>query len=170
MAWGSSSVVAWGSSSVEASKYVGIHLHSKRVALSGDGTVIDCTDIDLTDVAQWCEYHGVEVVDGIAYVYKAVNREWTTDRGIDYSPGSTPEALDWDPLWRDCGKGLHFCDHPLRSFWFLGGKLSDARFLKVGVRLDEMVALGDKVKARRVVVPCVAVDRRGNPVDASVPR
>jgi len=169
VAWGSAHVEAWDSAHVEAAtKYVGVHLHSQLVQLDGNGTIIDCTDIDLTDPAQWCEFHGVEMVDGIAYVFKAVNQQWTTDRGIDYQPGSTPEAPDWDPSWRDCGKGLHFCDHPIRSLGFLGGPASEARFLKVGVRLDEMVPLGDKVRAWRVVVPCVEVDRYGKPVVAAV--
>ena len=163
----SSRVVARDSSRVEASKYVAVHLHSQRVTLSGDGHVIDITAIDLDDPATWCEFHGVKVIDGIAYLYKAVNQQWTTDRGVDYSPGSTPEAPDWDPSWRDCGKGLHFCDHPMRSLDFLGGRAEDARFLKVGVRLDELIPLGGKAKARRVVVACVEVDRHGDLVEVT---
>ena len=164
VARGSSNVVARDSSNVEAGKYVSVHLHSQCVTLTGDGHVIDLTTIDFDDPAVWCEFHGVTVEDGIAYLYKAVNQQWTTDRGMDYSPGSTPEAADWDATWRDCGRGLHFCDHPIKSLGFLGGYAKDARFLKVGVRLDEMVTLGDKVKARRVVVACVEVDRYGKPV------
>ncbi|ORV20026.1 hypothetical protein AWB98_29190, partial [Mycolicibacterium conceptionense] len=174
VAWGSSHVVARdsshvvarGSSHVEATKYVGIHLHSQRVTLDGNGQVIDLTTINFDDPATWCEFHGVTVTDGIAYLYKAVNREWTTGRGVDYSPGTLPEAPDWDATWRDCGKGLNFCDHPLRSLDYLGGPVDEARFLKVGVRLDEMVTLGDKIKARRVVVACVEVDRYGREIEA----
>jgi len=120
------------------------------------------TAINLDDPLQWCDYHGVTVMDGIAYLFKAVNQQWTTGRGVDYSPGSLPEAPDWDAAWRDCGRGLHFCAHPLQSLGFLGGRVEDARFLKVGVRVDELVPLGDKVKARRVVVGCVEVDRFGD--------
>jgi hypothetical protein len=162
----SSRVEAWDSSRVEASKYVAVHLWSQRVTINGDGHIIDCTAIDFNDPAEWCAYHGVTVEDGIAYVYKAVTREWTTDRGVDYSPGSTPEAPDWDASWRDCGRGLHFCDHPLRSLGFLGCPADEARFVKCGVRLDEIVTLGDKVKARRVVIGCVEVDRFGDVVEA----
>jgi hypothetical protein len=181
VAWGSSSVeardsssvVAWVSSRVEArdssrvvaAKYVAVHLWSQRVTINGDGHIIDCTGIDFDDPAQWCEYHGVTVEDGIAYVYKAVNEEWTTVRGTQYSPGSLPEAADWDAGWRDCGRGLHFCDHPLRSLEFLGVPSDEARFVKCGVRLDEIVTLGDKVKAKRVVVACVEVDRFGDVVE-----
>jgi hypothetical protein len=174
VAWGSAHVVAWGSAHVEArdsahveaSKYVAIHLHSQRVTLDGEGHVIDLTTIDLSDPGAWCEFRGVQVTDGVVYVYKAVNAQWTTDRGTDYSPGSLPEATDWDAAWLDCGRGLHFCDHPMRSLGYLGGSVSDAKFLKVGVRLDEMVPLGDKIKAKRVVVACVEVDRYGKEIKA----
>ncbi|QFG04879.1 hypothetical protein SEA_NITZEL_53 [Mycobacterium phage Nitzel] len=126
------------------------------------------TAVDLTDPATWCDYHGVRVCDGIAYLYKAVNQQWTTDRGVDYSPGSTPEAPDWDPDWRDCGKGLHFCAHPMQSLAYLGLPADEARFLQVGVRLDELVPMDDKAKARRVVVPCIEVDRYGEIIDQEV--
>ena len=167
VAWDSSRVVAWGSSRVDAAKYVAVHLHSQRVTLTGDGHLIDLTELDFTDPATWCEFHGVTVEDGIAYLYKAVNKDWTTGRGVDYSPGSMPEAPDWQPT-NACGNGLHFCDHPQRSLQYLGGSMFDAKYLKVGVRLDEMVCLGDKVKAKRVVVACVEVDHYGDVVAGEV--
>ncbi|AMU78468.1 hypothetical protein SEA_SKINNYPETE_38 [Mycobacterium phage SkinnyPete] len=168
VAYGSAHVEAWGSAHVKAGKYVAVHLHSQRVTLDAQGAVIDMTALDLTDPATWCDYHGVLVADGIAYLYKAVNQQWTTDRGVDYSPGSTPEAPDWGPNWRDCGKGLHFCAHPMMSLIYLGLPADEARFLQVGVRLDELVPLDDKAKARRVVVPCIEVDRYGEIIDQEV--
>ncbi|MBU8821169.1 hypothetical protein KL864_35540, partial [Mycolicibacterium goodii] len=72
------------------------------------------------------------------------------------------------PDWRDCGKGLHFCAHPMRSLTYLGLPADEARFLQVGVRLDELVPLNDKAKARRVVVPCIEVDRYGEIIDQEV--
>jgi len=160
---GSSSVEAWGSSSVEASKYVAIHLHSQRVTLTGRGHVIDLTGIDFADPAQWCDFHGVETGDGIAYLYKAVGDDWRSDYGGGYTPGSMPEADDWNTT-AECGNGLHFCAHPALS---LGYKSDATKFVKVGVRLDEMVCLDDKVKAKRVVVPCVEVDRDGDVVEVA---
>jgi hypothetical protein len=154
---GSSSVEAWDSSSVEASKYVAVHLHSQRVTLTGKGHVIDLTAIDLNDPATWCEFHGVTVENGVAFLYKAVGEDWKSSYGTSYEPGSTPEAPDWNTV-QACGKGLHFCAHPLQSLSYLPGA---TRFLKCGVRLDEMVTLDDKVKVKRVVVPCVEVDRYG---------
>ena len=119
----------------------------------------------------WCDYHGVEVVDGgVAIVYKAVNQSWMSDWGCRYAPGSTPEAGDW----RDddkCGGGLHFSPLPTQAHEYYRGS-TVARFLRVGIPLTEMRPLtrqggAPKCKARRVVVPCVEVDLFGkelNPV------
>ncbi|MFE5790672.1 DUF7666 domain-containing protein [Rhodococcus erythropolis] len=145
--------MAWDSSHVEAGKFVAVHLHSLRVTLSG-GVVIDLTRIDLNDPVQWCEFHGVKVEDGIAYIYKAVDDEWTTDRGFDYSPGSKTVAPDWDPA-KVCGYGLHFGATPIHSRAYF----PDAtKFVRVGVRLESLVPLGDKCKAPAVVVAAVEVD------------
>ncbi|QDH92342.1 hypothetical protein SEA_SPOOKY_76 [Gordonia phage Spooky] len=161
-AWDGSHVVAWDGSHVEAAKYTAVHLHSQRVELDASGAVIDMTAVDLTDPVAWCEVRGVTVEDGIAYVYKAVNDKWTTDRGVDYSPGSLPEAADWRRTG-DCGNGLHFGVTPSHSADYFR---QATRFVRVGVRLDECEPLGDKIKARRVVVPCIEVDRRGREVEA----
>jgi len=158
----SSHVVAWGSSHVEASKYVAVNLHSQNVTLDAQGHVIDLTGIDFNDPAAWCEFHGVEVEDGIAYLYKAVDDDWKSGYGTSYEPGATPEAPDWN-THRQCGGGLHFCVRPSLALRF---NADATRFLKCGVRLDEMVTMDDKVKAKRVVVPCVEVDRFGAVVEA----
>ena len=161
-AYDSATVEAYGSATVQASKYVAVRLHSARVTLDG-GVLIDLTQLDLTDPATWCDYHGVTVTDGIAEVFKAVNDQWTTDRGINYQPGSLPTAPDWKPT-RECGHGLHFCARPAvsKDQYFPAA----TRFVRVGVRLDEMVCLGDKIKAPRVVSPCNEVDIHGQVVSA----
>ena len=154
---GSATVRAYDSATVQASKYVAVRLHSARVTLDG-GVLIDLTQLDLTDPATWCDYHGVTVTDGIAEVFKAVNDQWT-----NYQPGSLPTAPDWKPT-RECGHGLHFCARPAvsKDQYFPAA----TRFVRVGVRLDEMVCLGDKIKAPRVVSPCTEVDIHGQVVSA----
>ena len=161
-AYDSATVWAYGSATVQASKYVAVRLHSARVTLDG-GVLIDLTQLDLTDPTTWCDYHGVTVTDGIAEVFKAVNDQWTTDRGTNYQPGSLPTAPDWKPT-RECGHGLHFCARPAvsKDQYFPAA----TRFVRVGVRLDEMVCLGDKIKAPRVVSPCTEVDIHGQVVSA----
>jgi hypothetical protein len=178
VAWGSSRVVAWGSSHVvasgsshvvasgssrvEASKYVAVHLHSARADITG-GVLIDLTKIDLNDATQWLEFHGVHVENGVAYVYKAVNDEWTTDRGVDYSPGSTPGAPDWKPTL-ECGNGLHFGATPLCSREYFR---EATKYVRVGVAAETLVPLGDKCKAPKVVVAAVEVDMYGHEVQPS---
>lgn len=160
--WGSSHAELWGSSHAETTRYAVVHLRSQQATFTGDGHLIDLTGIDLTDPATWCEFNGVTTDgDGIAYMYKAVGDDWKSGYGTAYPPGSTPEAPDWDAGYRNCGRGLHFCASPLLSF---GYKPDATKFLKAGVRLDEMVTLDDKVKARRVFVPCVEVDRYGQEI------
>jgi hypothetical protein len=117
-------------------------------------------EIDFSDPEQWYEFHGVTVEDGIAYMYKAVGDDWLSDYGTSYAPGTTPEAPDWMAV-QSCGQGLHFCAHPELS---RGYKSDATKFVKCGVRVDETVTLGDKIKAKRVVVPCVEVDRYGREI------
>ena len=159
---GSATVRASDSATVWASKYVAVHLFSRKVTLAG-GIVIDVTAMDLSDPQQWCDYHGVTVTDGIAHVYKAVDQHYRSHHGADYPPGSTPQADDWNAE-PHCGNGLHFGATPTKALRSAVTSIAEPRFLVCGVRLDEMVCLGDKIKARRVVVPCVEVNRSGDPV------
>ena len=153
----SSTVTAWGSSTVTASKYAAVHLVSSRATING-GVLIDLTQVDLSTAQDWCDYHGVEVIDGIATLYKAVDESWTTTHGVNYSPGSTPAAPDWSPTAHS-SHGLHFSPHPRQS----RGYFPDAtRYLSVGVAVSDLVPLGnDKAKAPRVVRACVEVDING---------
>ena len=155
-AYGSSTVTARGSSTVRARSGVAVHLHDGKVKVEG-GVVIDHTTEWGMTPAQWCDYHGVRVESGIAYVYKAVDGEWTTDRGSDYSPGATPEAPDWRDD-RECGHGLHFSPTPAQALSCYCGA---TKFVRVGVSLDTLRPIYGgtaKCKAPRVVVPCVEVD------------
>ena len=153
VARGSSSVDAWGSSSVDASKYVAIHLHSKRVKLTGDGHVIDVTDIDTNNVDDFIAFHGVEVADGKATLYKAVDAGLNAGQHhtlTNYPIGETVVAPDWKPS-NDCGYGLHFGYRPAVAGSYFNGEGSP-RFLEVTVDLADLVALGDKAKARECFV------------------
>lgn len=161
----SARVVAWDGAHVVAAKYTAVHLHSQHVQLDANGAVIDMTSIDISDPHEWCVVRGVktETIETeigaveIAWVYKAVNDAWTTDRGTIYNPGSTPEAPDWEPTDK-CGRGLHFGVTPSHSAEYY---TEATRYVRCGVSLDECVGVGDKLKARRVLIPCVEVDRYG---------
>jgi len=143
VAWDSSRVEAWGSSRVEASKYVAIHLHSKRVSLSGSGVIIDVTDINTHRVPDFIDYYGVTVTDGWATVYKAVDDDLKSGRHFAYPIGATVTAPDWKPT-QECGAGLHFGHRPAVARDYFR---EATRFLECQVEVASMVALGDKVKA-----------------------
>ena len=160
----SSSVVAWGSSSVVASKYVAIHLHSKRVNLSGDGHVIDVTDINTNEVEDFIAYHGVKVVDGDAILYKAVDQDLNAGHHhtvTNYPIGGVVTAHDWRAT-KECGYGLHFGYRPAVAGSYFSGE-GVPRFLEVRVPVVGLVALGDKAKSESCLV-IREVDVHGDPV------
>ena len=160
----SSRVVAWGSSSVEASKYVAIHLHSKRVNLSGDGHVIDVTDINTNEVEDFIAYHGVKVVDGDAILYKAVDQDLNAGHHhtvTNYPIGGVVTAHDWRAT-TECGYGLHFGYRPAVAGSYFSGE-GVPRFLEVRVPVVGLVALGDKAKSESCLV-IREVDVHGDPV------
>ena len=161
-AWGSATVEAWDSATVEASSHVAVHLKSGRASVEG-GVLIDHTSVNELDPATWCAYHGVKVSDGVATLYKAVNDQWTTDRGVDYSPGSFPACDDFTAT-DECGGGLHFGPTPTHAKQYFPNA---TKFVSVGVRLDELQPVTGstaKCKTPRVVTPCVEVDIHGREV------
>jgi hypothetical protein len=156
----------YAGSTAKAGKYTAVFMHSQQVTLDGQGHIIDLTDLDLSDPLTWCEYHGVAVENGVAFVFKAVGPDWRSYYGADYAPGSTPEAADWAPT-RIYGRGLHFGATPMLALRAAPFGITEPRFVKCGVRVDEMICLDDKVKARRVVVACVEVDRAGDVIEVA---
>jgi len=134
------------------------------VHLTG-GVIIDHTRLDISDAKSWCEYHGVEIKRGIATLYKAVNDQWTTDRGTDYSPGSKPACDDFTDT-DECGGGLHFGPTPVHA---LSYNRAATKFVAVGVRVSELRPISGgtaKAKAPRVVRACVQVDEAGREIQA----
>ena len=132
------------------------------------GVVIDHTKIDLEDAATWADYHSVEITEGVATVYKAVDDKYTTDRGFDYSPGATPEAPDWKAE-AYCGNGLHFGPTPGHA---LAYHPEATKFMAAKVALKDLIPINNsgtaKCKAPRVVAPLVEVDIHGNRIGSEV--
>ena len=150
---GSSSVEARGSSRVEASRYVAVHLHSKRVAIAGNGVVIDVSDINRQRVDDFLAYHGVKVVDGQAILYKAVDQDYHAGHHhtlTRYPIGETVTAPDWEPS-QVCGNGLHFSYSPAAARDYYNG-VGDPKFLEVRVPVEGLVALDDKAKSETCFV------------------
>jgi hypothetical protein len=145
VAWDSSGVVAWGSSSVVASKFVAVHLWSTRVKLDG-GVLIDLTKLDLYNLDDFIDYHGVKTDGDELIVYKAVDENWQAGHGYrttDYLVGTTVEAPDWQAT-KACGNGLHFCSTPSVAAAY-GGR---THLLECRIPKADTVALHDKLKAK----------------------
>lgn len=141
--------------------------HGEATLAIEGAVVLEPPPIERAD--QWCEYHGVEVADGVATLYKAVDHEYRTGQtGFRYLPGSTPEAFDWDGGEAECGGGLHFAPHPALALqWFPAA----TRFVACPVRVSEIAVhhsadYPQKVKAPRVCGPVYEVDGDGVRVGA----
>jgi hypothetical protein len=169
-AYGSATVLASGSATVEASTHVAVHLHSARATVTG-GVLIDITALVLNDPATWCGYYGVQVNDGSALLYKAVNTSLAAGhqyyKATTYTVGSDVTADDW----RDdhqCGGGLHVSPRPDQAKRYRPEGETGTRYLRVAVALTDLRPIGDKAKARTVRV-LAEVDAAGNDL-ASTPR
>ncbi len=153
-AWGSSHVVAWAAASLslfgvdvkaKASSKVVVQLHRQATC---DGGVQVSIDQPATP-AEWCEWHGVEIVNNHAVLFKGLDSDFSSSYGANYTPGTMTKASDWDGGTQECGKGLHFS--PTASA--TKGFASNARkFVACLVPLDQIAvhpngASPSKVKA-----------------------
>ena len=163
-AYNSTQVTAYGSTQVRATSYVAVTVHGDMVKV--DGGVLIRVPV-LTTTAAWCEYHGVEVKDGVVTVYKAVGANFMSPRGGAYAPGSVPVAEDWDGGKAECGGGLHFSPH---AFMALEFNTDAKRFVACPVALADMRvpqptdSMPQKIKAKGCCAPVYEVDIDGNPV------
>jgi hypothetical protein len=150
--------------SIKASLGVIIAKHPTSAATIEGGQVVQVETFKTP--AEWCDYYGVEVVDGVATVYKSLHADFKSPHGTSYAPGSTPEASDWDGGARECGAGLHFSPTPMMAESSHAG----SKWVACGIRLDEMAVHPEgeypaKCKAKRIVTPCVEVDIHGRVVE-----
>jgi hypothetical protein len=133
---GSATVHGWSRSKTKAAPHVAVHLHSASAVVEG-GVVIDVTAVN-SSAESWLEHHGIEVVDGKAVLYKAVDSNLRSGYGFDYPIGQTVSAPDW----RDndgCGYGLHLSPRPVHARdYFTEAK----RFLACQVDVATLRVLG----------------------------
>ena len=160
-AYGSASVWAYGSASVWAGKSVAVHKHSTKAKIVG-GVVIK--PYRPTTAKAWCKEYHVEVVAGVATVYKAVRENYQSSLGGDYTPGTVPVAHDWDGGEAECGGGLHFSPTPMMALDF---DPQATRFMECRIALKDMRTpkagdeLPHKCKARGCCKPVRECDRNG---------
>jgi hypothetical protein len=163
-AYGSAQVTAYGSAQVRASKFVAVTV-PPRQNVKVEGGVLIAVQLPET-AAEWCEFYGVPIEDGIAVLYKGLDDQYCSPHGMFYTPGTTPFAPDWDATI-ECGGGLHFSPTPAHTYEFVN---EAKRFVACPVRVDEIVVhknaeYPQKVKAPRVALPCYEVDVHGNRVE-----
>jgi hypothetical protein len=161
-AFGHAFVRARGSANVEAAPAVTV---SRQGAGTVSGGVVTETGA-VESARDWCDHYGVEVNDGVAILFKAVGERFDSFHGLQYEPGSEPEASDWDGGKQECGGGLHFSPRPVLARWRAHGGV---RFVGCPVRVDDIVVhprgvYPDKVKARAVCGPVFEVDEHGMPI------
>jgi hypothetical protein len=58
------------------------------------------------DGQSWCEYYGVPVKNGKAILFKVVDKNLRSFRGLVYKIGSRVKSCEWDE--EECSHGLHF--------------------------------------------------------------
>jgi hypothetical protein len=168
-AWGSAHVVARESAHVVASRFVAVHKQPSHTGPITGGVVIA---VEIPKTAEdWCAYYGATVTNGVAVLYKGVADDYRSGHGFLYTPGTMPEAPDWDGGRNECGGGLHFCATPGATLQFMS---LATRFLACPVAIADLRAphLSDsspeKIKARRICGPIVEVDRSGKPLTSKV--
>ena len=151
---------AYDSATVDATPYVAIHKFGTGPKVKG-GVVID-VPTTFESVAQWCDYYGVKQSRGRLTVFKGVDANLVSSHGMQYEPGSTVTAPDWDAgEW--CGNGLHFSPRA-----FLTHRYTEAvRYLACTVKASDVTLLGDKIKAPSCKV-LHEVDIDGERVPANV--
>jgi hypothetical protein len=172
-AWGNSSVVAWGLTfirwfsclKIKASLQVIIAKVGDAKGKQSGGRVLPCK---LPQTAnEWCEFYGVEVTEGIAILFKAVDDDYSTSyarqRNIFYAPGNMPTAPDWDGGKQECGGGLHFSPALQMALSF---NSNAKKFVACPVKLEDIVVhpngqYPEKVKAKGCCAPVWEVNRKG---------
>ena len=164
-AYGSSQVRAYDSSQVRASNFVAVTIHGTACKVKG-GKVIKIVSPKTT--AQWATFYGVEVVKGVATVFKGLDGNFKSRNGaFDFTPGTTPSAPDWDGGERECGGGLHFSPTPGHTLEF---KSDAKKFVACPVLLKDMRSPKDddnfpnKIKASKCCGPVYEVDIMGHKV------
>jgi len=159
-AYGSATVTAYDSATVTAGDRVAVHKLSKAAKITG-GVIIERPD--LRDTQGWLEYHGIPITkSGKVVLFKAVDDNFKSGYGWDYSPGSKPVPEKWIPE-NSCGDGLHLCPTPFHALRCMN---EATRFVACTVAVADIVTIteydgsSDKCKVAKIL-KCVEVDIEG---------
>ena len=113
--WDNASAILRDNARADLKKFTVAWKKSVDATITGTGTVIDMTAIDLSKREDWTKYTGALVdEDGQIHLYKAVDDNLESAYSKDkfaYTVGSIVEP-EW---WEDnnfCGNGIHLCPSP----------------------------------------------------------
>ncbi|HXF89546.1 MAG TPA: hypothetical protein VNK48_14415 [Xanthobacteraceae bacterium] len=159
-AHGHAQVSVVGRVAVRAGPHVAVLIEGEQAQVEGGRQI----PLRLSTPEDWCAYYGVPVRDGIAVLFKAVDENYLSPKGVAYTPGTVPVAPDWDGGEAECGGGLHFAPTPAlaRSFF-----AAATRYVACPVALADMRppraddSLRAKIKARGCAAPVYEVDEDG---------
>ena len=166
-ALGSATVHARDLATVRASTYVAVTIAATFKGQISGGRQIRIPK--LKTIEEWCAFHGLKAINGVVVLYKGVGTDYKSIRGGDYTPGTTPEAYDWDGGKQECGRGLHFSPSPMHTLEF---NSCVKKFIACPVKAKDIVIHPDgqfpqKVKARCCCAPVWEVDIDGKRIDMS---
>ena len=114
---------------------------------------------------EWCAHHGVEVTDGVATLFKAVDADFNSYRGLSYAPGSLPQRTGLGR--RRAGVRRRHPSLP-RPGLALARSYGAQRFVACPVRVEDIAVYPggdykDVVKVPGVCAPVYEVDELGRP-------
>ena len=147
---------------------VGVRLIGSTATATGKGTIYRVATVE-----EWCDYEGLDIVDGHVALYKALGDDLTGGGGygVTYPVGATVVAADWDPRTElRCGRGLHLCADPHTALRYHGGQATSVVECRVALT-DIAVYEPDlsRVRCRAVTVVRVShtVDAQRWPVEVT---
>jgi hypothetical protein len=164
-AYASAQVRAYDSAQVRASKFVAVTTHGISVKVRGGRTI---KIVNPKTVPQWCAFYGLTIKDGIVILYKGLSKDFKANHdAFDYTPGTTPEASDWDGGKNECGGGLHFSPRPCATYEFNNEAV---KFVACPVRVKDIRKpkpsdeYPNKVKAKGCCAPIWECDIDGKKI------
>jgi hypothetical protein len=162
-------LVVQGKTTVHAEPWRIVYAINSDVKVEGGGTLVLLPSIDSAQA--WCDSYGVPVNDGVAILFKSVGDRFKSPRGGDYTPGTTPTAIDWDGGGDECGGGFHFSPRPSAALTF---NTEGTKFVACPVAIVDMRApkptdsYPRKIKARGCCAPVWECNIDGEAVSTEV--
>ncbi len=131
----------------------------------GEGEIL--RPASATTVRGWLRNCHIPIRNRVVILFKAVDETWKSGCHFDYTPGTIPQAPDWDGGKRECGGGLHFSPRPWMAREF---HPEATRYVGCPIRVSDIRPpqkndqYPQKVKARGCCGPVFPVDEDGKPV------